>query len=60
MIKTDYIANIAYANGTNAITRRVWEDSDGYLVVKIEGIYRRIRWYNLSDEYTCELLYMPA
>ena len=60
MKKTDYIANIAYANGTNAIIRRVWEDDKGKMFVKIEGTYRPVRYYNASSEFICKLLYEPC
>ena len=59
MIKLEYIAYIANANGTNAIKRRVWENNEGHWVVKVNGMYRRLRWYNQSREHTCELQYAP-
>ena len=60
MIKLEYIAYIANANGTNAIKRRVWENSEVYWVVKVNGTYHRLRWYNQSHEHTCKLEYAPV
>ena len=59
MKKTDYIANISCANGTHSVTRRVWEDDQGAMFIKIEGTYRRVRHCKFSGEFICNLVYKP-
>lgn len=59
MKKTDYIANIAHADGKNALIRRVWENDQGRMYIKVDNTFRTVRSYNVSSEYRCTLTYKP-
>lgn len=51
MKKTRMMVYIAYDNGKYGINRRVWEDEAGRLMVKIEGTWRELCWYEKSVDF---------